>query len=134
MPSQLMRNLGPWRTVEALKTRHQYVVAEGIAGYTMSNHAKFLGPDYFLSATMRRRSSGSGPSPVRMPATGDLRGEKRRPRVDRRVLGSSCERRLLACAVTRRRFSSGCRAHPATAPAGSNRSSHGGNEMAEAFD
>jgi hypothetical protein len=24
--------------------------------------------------------------------------------------------------------------HPATAPAGSNRSSHGGNEVAEAFD
>jgi len=31
-------------------------------------------------------------------------------------------------------FSSGCKAHPATAPAGSNRSSHGGNEVAEAFD
>src|SRR6266852_4929517 len=30
-------------------------------------------------------------------------------------------------------LSSGCKAHPATAPAGSNRSSHGGNEMAEAF-
>jgi hypothetical protein len=29
---------------------------------------------------------------------------------------------------------SGCKAHPATAPAGSNRSSHGGNEVAEAFD
>src|ERR1019366_6751666 len=27
-------------------------------------------------------------------------------------------------------LSSGCKAHPATAPAGSNRSSHGGNEMA----
>jgi hypothetical protein len=31
-------------------------------------------------------------------------------------------------------LSSGCKPHPATAPAGSNRSSHGGNEMAEAFD
>ena len=32
------------------------------------------------------------------------------------------------------RSSSGCEPHPATfAPAGSNRSSHGGNEMAEAF-
>jgi len=31
-------------------------------------------------------------------------------------------------------LSGGCKAHPATAPAGSNRSSHGGNEMAEAFD
>jgi hypothetical protein len=30
-------------------------------------------------------------------------------------------------------FSSGCKAHPANAPAGSNRSSHGGNEVAEAF-
>jgi hypothetical protein len=31
-------------------------------------------------------------------------------------------------------LSSGCKPHPATAPAGSNRSSHGGNEVAEAFD
>ncbi len=30
-------------------------------------------------------------------------------------------------------FSSGCKSHPAIAPAGSNRSSHGGDEMAEAF-
>jgi hypothetical protein len=29
-------------------------------------------------------------------------------------------------------LSSGCKPHPATAPAGSNRSSHGGDEMAEA--
>jgi len=37
------------------------------------------------------------------------------------------------CAVTRRRFSSGRKPHPATAPAGSNRGRHGGDEMAEAF-
>src|SRR6202140_3030152 len=30
-------------------------------------------------------------------------------------------------------LSSGCETHPATAPAGSNRSSYGGNEVAEAF-
>jgi transposase-like protein len=37
------------------------------------------------------------------------------------------------CAVLRRRLSSGCESHPATfAPAGSNRSSHGGNEVAGA--
>ena len=30
-------------------------------------------------------------------------------------------------------LSSGWKSHPATAPAESNRSSHGGNEMAEAF-
>ena len=29
-------------------------------------------------------------------------------------------------------LSSGCESHPATAPAGSNRSSHGGDEVAEA--
>ena len=29
-------------------------------------------------------------------------------------------------------LSGGCKSHPATAPAGSNRSSHGGNEVAEA--
>src|SRR5882757_1504716 len=30
-------------------------------------------------------------------------------------------------------LSSGCKSYPANAPAGSNRSSHGGDEMAEAF-
>ncbi len=30
-------------------------------------------------------------------------------------------------------FFSGCKSHPAIAPAGSNRNSHGGDEMAEAF-
>jgi hypothetical protein len=50
-----------------------------------------------------------------------------------RVTAESCNGPLWVCAVTRRRFSSGCKPHPATAPAGSNRSSHGGNEVAEAF-
>jgi uncharacterized Rmd1/YagE family protein len=40
---------------------------------------------------------------------------------------------LTTCAVTRRRFSSGCKPHPATAPAGSDRSRHGGDEVSEAF-
>ena|SRR6516162_716832 len=44
-----------------------------------------------------------------------------------------CECPQATCAVTRRRFSSGCKAHPATAPAGSTRSRHGGDEMSEAF-
>ena len=39
---------------------------------------------------------------------------------------------LSTCAVTRRRFSSGCKPRPATAPAGSNRGRHGGDEMSEA--
>ncbi len=41
---------------------------------------------------------------------------------------------VILCAVQRRLISSGCESHPATvAPAGSNRSSSGGNEAAEAF-
>ncbi len=40
---------------------------------------------------------------------------------------------IRVCTVIRRRFSSGCKSHPAIAPAGSKRSSHGGDEMAEAF-
>jgi hypothetical protein len=40
-----------------------------------------------------------------------------------------------ACGVRREKaaLSSGCKPHPATAPAGSNRSSYGGNEVAGAF-
>lgn len=44
---------------------------------------------------------------------------------------------ITPCSVCRAkaRSSSGCESHPATvAPAGSNRSSRGGNEAAEAFD
>jgi Ca2+/Na+ antiporter len=40
---------------------------------------------------------------------------------------------LLACAVRRRRFPVGAIPTRRNAPAGSNRSSHGGNEVAEAF-
>ncbi|MGA8054957.1 MAG: hypothetical protein WCA12_14035, partial [Burkholderiales bacterium] len=41
----------------------------------------------------------------------------------REARGSVMEWLLLACAVQRRRFSSGCKPHPAIAPAGSSRSS-----------
>src|SRR6202007_868984 len=41
---------------------------------------------------------------------------------------------LGVCAVTRRRFPVGASPTRRFAPAGSNRSSHGGNEMAEAFE
>ena len=49
---------------------------------------------------------------------------------------SAAGRSLMSAVGVRREkaaLSSGCKAHPATAPAGSNRSSHGGNEVAEAF-
>src|ERR1039458_8356641 len=53
------------------------------------------------------------------------------------ALPSSTEYSLKSAQGVRRAkaaLSSGCEPHPATAPAGSNRSSHGGNEVAEAFD
>jgi hypothetical protein len=49
------------------------------------------------------------------------------------VLRREDGRLLTMCAVRRRRFSSGCKSRPATAPAGSSRSRHGGDEMSEAF-
>jgi len=48
---------------------------------------------------------------------------------------SRSTRHLSALGVRREKaaLSSGCESHPATAPAGSNRSRHGGDEMSEAF-
>ncbi len=46
---------------------------------------------------------------------------------------STLTRPWLACAVKRRRFPMGASPIRRSAPAGSNRSSYGGNEMAEAF-
>ena len=52
-----------------------------------------------------------------------------------RLLLRRPQSRVTASRVRREKaaLSSGCKPHPATAPAGSNRSSHGGDEMAEAF-
>ena len=57
-------------------------------------------------------------------------GIKKRPHVN--IHGSQ----MTALDVRRAKaaLSSGCKPHPANAPAGSNRSSHGGNEMAEVFE
>lgn len=53
------------------------------------------------------------------------------------VLGDhGLERPMSAIGVRRAKaaLSSGCKPHPANAPAGSDRSRQGGNELAEAFD
>jgi hypothetical protein len=57
-------------------------------------------------------------------------------RLSWRPLSFQAERAMSVNGVRREKaaLSSGCKPHPATAPAGSNRSSHGGNEVAEAFD
>jgi hypothetical protein len=49
---------------------------------------------------------------------------------------SNLSRRMADMGVRRAKaaLSSGCETHPANAPAGSSRSGHGGNEVAEAFD
>ena len=98
------------------------------------------------------RASGPGPGQVR---AGDQPQDRQRARSrrafaspaarrrgDRVALRSACQfghsriaARESAMGVRRDKaaLSSGCKPHPATAPAGSNRSSHGGNEVAEAF-
>jgi hypothetical protein len=56
-------------------------------------------------------------------------------RLDQTItFGESQEMSGLGVRRDKAALSSGCEPHPATAPAGSNRSSHGGNEVAEAFD
>ncbi|MEM5331088.1 hypothetical protein VSR34_31515, partial [Paraburkholderia sp. JHI2823] len=52
-----------------------------------------------------------------------------------RFLASNPNPGMTALGVRREKvaLSSGCKPRPATAPAGSNRSSYGGNEVAEAF-
>ena len=56
---------------------------------------------------------------------------------DSHLEGNACLQQSMMSASGVRRdkaaLSSGCKSHPATAPAGSNRSSHGGNEVAEAY-
>ena len=64
---------------------------------------------------------------------GMLAGSQETRRISIRGEPHRARSRLWVCAVVRRRFSSGSKSHPAIAPAGSNRSSHGGDEMAEAF-
>jgi len=74
----------------------------------------------------RTRSLARGPTPPSCALAGKFYAE-----VEGKSSNSECPFRVRA--VVRRRFSSGCKSHPAIAPAGSNRSSHGGDEMAEAF-
>src|SRR5207244_4968517 len=65
------------------------------------------------------------------PASDRMWLQKRLPHIDRARRGHA---RTSARGVRREKaaLSSGCKAHPANAPAGSNRSSQGGDELAEA--
>ena len=70
------------------------------------------------------------------PARGDsdffsVRLWKRQSFCTAAILRRRCP--LRACAVSKAALSSGCKSHPANAPAGSSRSSYGGDEIAEAF-
>jgi hypothetical protein len=66
-------------------------------------------------------------STIRNGAAGKPSAGRSDPLPRRRRMTGFCVRREKAA------LSSGCKSHPANAPAGSNRSSHGGDEMAEAF-
>ena len=64
------------------------------------------------------------------------KGDKNGPARPNATMTRSPSRRRMAAFCVRRdkaALSSGCKSQPANAPAGSNRSSHGGDEMAEAF-
>jgi hypothetical protein len=52
----------------------------------------------------------------------------------RKYSGASAKMSEMGVRRAKAALSSGCKPRPAIAPAGSNRSSHGGNEVAEAFD
>src|ERR1700730_1426541 len=75
----------------------------------------YFGCAWWIGPRVAARSVGIRGSPSRAPAMihADVR---------------------VGCAPCKAALSSGCKPHPATVPAGSNRSSHGGKEVAEAFD
>jgi DNA invertase Pin-like site-specific DNA recombinase len=74
----------------------------------------------------------TGEGRARAVARGQRMG--RPPKLTPHQQKEAIKRRDRGCAVTRRRFPVGASPTRRFAPAGSNRSSHGGNEMAEAFD
>jgi hypothetical protein len=91
-----------------------------------SDVANLITPELLLLRIFRGRALSGAPQPVHRL---NFRGIKGSLALFAGRPGTSaiCVRREKAA------LSSGCKSHPANAPAGSNRSSHGGDEMAEAF-
>src|SRR5246500_4340632 len=87
-------------------------------------------PEPSARQSQRRRHKCQHPGRGRQPDVADLFWQWLRGETANSSRSNDC---LPACAVTRRRSSSGCKAHPATAPAGSNRGRHGGDEMSESL-
>src|SRR5215472_5179221 len=93
----------------------------------------FIYPEHVLILWAARRVG----RPVKWIATrseGFLSDHQARDHRAEAALALDANGRFLACAVKKRRFPVGARPTRRFAPAGSNRSSHGGNEMAEAFE
>ena len=87
-------------------------------------------------ATVRKARTTAVPQVGRIPGGVRPRLKTRTAsRIGSDLTHSASRRGTTAPCVRRDKaaLSSGCKSHPATAPAGSNRSSHGGDEMAEAF-
>jgi hypothetical protein len=114
-------------------------LADGQAPHAMLAHIKSHMFDEDQTRLLIFNHARKALPPARLPMRespheyGTVRGARGNSRPYRDILLLRCMSPFVACAVKRRRFSSGCKPHPATAPAGSNRSSHGGNEVAEAF-
>jgi hypothetical protein len=88
----------------------------------------------FINA-MVVRTAACGDLDLREEGANGSAGSVRSPHSDTRPRGpSGSTMSVLGVRRAKAALSSGCKSHPATAPAGSNRSSHGGNEVAEAFD
>jgi hypothetical protein len=81
----------------------------------------------FMPDTLKGLGWTAGPDEFK-----GLTAEQQLPFVERYFAPHISQGLTSACAVTRRRLSSGCKPRPATAPAGSNWGRHGGDEMSEA--
>jgi hypothetical protein len=84
---------------------------------------------------MRTNHQGQRRHPFRVKQAVDMTAPETFTTASKRSLTTGRRPDMTAICVRREKaaLSSGCKPHPANAPAGSNRSSHGGDEMAEAF-
>jgi hypothetical protein len=117
--------LAPRHAIPAIYSLREYVAAGGLMSYG-ENLA-----DFFRRAASYVDKISKGDKPGELPIEQPTRFDLVINRKTADALGVTIPAQLYIFAAAA--LSSGCKPHPATAPAGSNRSSHGGNEVAEAF-
>ena len=109
----------------------------GLSGYSYRRAPRYCEKS---QGEARRRTRHSAHRHCRVREKTMVEGQKL---VERAIDQRSCGRESRGPPITglsgtgvrrgKAALSSGCKSHPANAPAGSNRSSYGGNEVAEAF-